>query len=764
MSEPLRQTYAEVFILTNGTNKDAYGLSNFHPASNVNRLDLYLEDGVSTNLVMVNFTASGKGYPTSQWFPALYTATIQHTVTGEAISRTFAKYSILIPPQILQWNANGSAPMPVGITVVQTAGDSLLGSFANYSALIGSHTATEDLYDDNAVAYVYENQTIGATTYNYGFYTVVFDGVSTYSWVRITNPVNQLNLVETKQYNVANAIIQKGNLPKPTSTVTISDEYIRYVLAYLAQVNAIALANQTAIGDEETANSILGRIVLAETDIDNIIDGTQDITYDPTISGLVATTLKEAIDEVVGRIVDIEDDVFNLETNKENVSNKATNFNTVNDTLYPSVEAVQEELDLKEDLENKATTWGTPNDTEYPTTKLVNDHFNVVETAIDVLEGRCDGEDAIISDIQQDVANIENGTTVIPTYVLKVQKIIGLDLQDDILLGEFKTALGNATQIVAGLMSAQDKENLDDLVALLATDDGDSVVNTIGEILAIFDQYPEGADLVTTLNSKVDKVSGKDLSTNDLTDVLKSYYDTAYSHSQITNGTNPHNTTFANLASKPTTVDGYGITDVYTKTYIDSLKDINGWTSSLLTTTPLTNGQTIATATLASKDKLTFICRNTSTGELDTDEVVGALMVNGNKLVFFDDANIYLTIGTTNSTFTTSAGYQLIIYGFEMEQQIAENIAYTPTDLLATNVQTAIDELSKEKANKYLDSKLNGTNSIREIIEGMQLVTNGDFSNGTTGWTASATSSISSSAGLLSNTGNGLGLAPYTLQ
>ena len=35
----------------------------------------------------------------------------------------------------------------------------------------------------------------------------------------------------------------------------------------------------------------------------------------------------------------------------------------------------------------------------------------------------------------------------------------------------------------------------------------------------------------------------------------------AYDHSQITDGTNPHGTTFANIASKPTTLSGYGITD-----------------------------------------------------------------------------------------------------------------------------------------------------------------------------------------------------------
>jgi hypothetical protein len=39
---------------------------------------------------------------------------------------------------------------------------------------------------------------------------------------------------------------------------------------------------------------------------------------------------------------------------------------------------------------------------------------------------------------------------------------------------------------------------------------------------------------------------------------------TAYDHSQATG--NPHNTTFGDLGSKPTTIAGFGITDAYTKT------------------------------------------------------------------------------------------------------------------------------------------------------------------------------------------------------
>jgi hypothetical protein len=40
----------------------------------------------------------------------------------------------------------------------------------------------------------------------------------------------------------------------------------------------------------------------------------------------------------------------------------------------------------------------------------------------------------------------------------------------------------------------------------------------------------------------------------------------AYNHSQVSDGTNPHATTFDNIASKPTTISGFGITDAVTNT------------------------------------------------------------------------------------------------------------------------------------------------------------------------------------------------------
>jgi len=141
----------------------------------------------------------------------------------------------------------------------------------------------------------------------------------------------------------------------------------------------------------------------------------------------------------------------------------------------------------------------------------------------------------------------EDGTNIKSNYVKKTRTILGIDLSDDILLGEFKTALGNATESLDGLMSSVDKSRLNALHALLGTEeDSNEVVDTINEILSIFNNYPEGADILTALAGKVDKVSGKGLSTNDYTDIEKNKVASAKTHADIVSG-NPHGTTKDNI-------------------------------------------------------------------------------------------------------------------------------------------------------------------------------------------------------------------------
>ena len=79
------------------------------------------------------------------------------------------------------------------------------------------------------------------------------------------------------------------------------------------------------------------------------------------------------------------------------------------------------------------------------------------------------------------------------------------------------TIIGNASSSLSGLMSATDKTNLDTLMALLGSNDADTVVDTIREVLAIFENYPEGADLVGELAKKVNVLDIVNVLTSDET-------------------------------------------------------------------------------------------------------------------------------------------------------------------------------------------------------------------------------------------------------
>ena len=64
--------------------------------------------------------------------------------------------------------------------------------------------------------------------------------------------------------------------------------------------------------------------------------------------------------------------------------------------------------------------------------------------------------------------------------------------------------LGEASQSLNGLLSAEDKRRLDVLYALLGEEgDADDVIDTINEVLAIFENYPEGFDIAGALALKV---------------------------------------------------------------------------------------------------------------------------------------------------------------------------------------------------------------------------------------------------------------------
>ena len=80
-----------------------------------------------------------------------------------------------------------------------------------------------------------------------------------------------------------------------------------------------------------------------------------------------------------------------------------------------------------------------------------------------------------------------DATSKLALKVDKTTKIANVAIDNGISLDELKTAIGLATTSLSGLMSATDKSYLNELYALLDTDDADALVNTLGEILALFE-------------------------------------------------------------------------------------------------------------------------------------------------------------------------------------------------------------------------------------------------------------------------------------
>ncbi len=271
---------------------------------------------------------------------------------------------------------------------------------------------------------------------------------------------------------------------------------------------------------------------IAATGIDRITfyneTGTAVISYDGTNLLLNRDSVDEEIMTVLNELGDLSNVVITSAANDNLIVNNGTNWVNITKTAFLS--AVNARIDT--------------NVSDIADRELISNKVNEV-----VSGGTTD--------------QYVNAAALYTKFLTKVDKaftIAGLDMQSgSITLGALKTAIGEATTSDNGLLSATDKTLIDVLRASYSDDDGNSLVDTIKEVLTAFDGFPESTDLMAYFATKVDKVAGKELSENDLTDELKTQYDDAVVHANTTDGTNPHLTTYANLVSKPTTFEGFGL-------------------------------------------------------------------------------------------------------------------------------------------------------------------------------------------------------------
>jgi hypothetical protein len=622
-SNAIKKVY-QIYFSKLGTILETFGDTHFNAQDDeVAVIKAFIEDGVVDNVTtLVNFTPEGRTAFTSHWFPMFYRGLQEKIVSGEAEPRTFAQFEITLPSIVLLMNG-GKTSVSQSMTVIQRYGSTHLGNFATITDLNTDNPASETYFDDSVVAFVYSNE--AGQTDQVGFYQVE-EVEEVWTWVLKTTLLYALS---TKQYNGATFTVGRGP-SNPQGVPTVSQSLIYQLMQEISYLD---------IGYE----SLNVDMTDLQDKVEALRDGSLPIEFNKNGTNLTSTQLDLAIKEVNVKTNTNENDITNI----ENGTTPITFDKSGTDLDAEFIEEAIKEVNVK------------TNANEQNIEKIV-DGTTIVKKA---------EQDASGNVITATYETKADATSKLATKVDKTRKIIGIDLQDDILLTEFKTAIGNATQSVAGLLSAEDKTHLDGLVALLETSDGDTIVDTIGEILAIFQNYPEGADLVTVLQGKVDKVVGKELSTNDFTDLLKAKLDSL--------------------------LDG---TQYYDKTYIDSLKNMNGWESELLGT--LSNNGTIALSIINQYNEIQMYAKDTL-GVIDNENIRPSLMQSGDSVYFFDDTEAFIMVDTVFG-FYAPIGYTLQVVGLKYTELKAVETTYdnTASGLDAENVQEAIDELQDEKVDK----------------------------------------------------------------
>jgi len=329
-------TKAVAYFLTDGSIRDKYGDTLFHPLSNVNLMEIYVEDGDPSNVMTINYNPAVKKRWATHWFPVFYRGMVEKKLTGESEPRTFAQYITYMPNILSSMNQNSETSMPVIATLRQQAGNNLIGSYATVADLPTSYGIWDDMQDleeNDVVAYVYDTPITGESSIN-GFYMVEFDG-SDYAWTLQTSGIT--NYVTAKQYDTWSLLIQAG-FGNPAEITEIADVQYRLIWQQINEMSAY--------------------IEAIDDDLQNILDGT--------------LPAGKTVADQNGEVID---------TTYERLDNKVISLWTPTDEQYPSAKLVSDKLDLKESLINKKTVLSDTH-TYYPTVKAVKDYVDDLETNI----------------------------------------------------------------------------------------------------------------------------------------------------------------------------------------------------------------------------------------------------------------------------------------------------------------------------------------------------------------------------------------------
>jgi hypothetical protein len=356
-------------------------------------------------------------------------------------------------------------------------------------------------------------------------------------------------------------------------------------------------------------------------------------------------------------------------SNYVNIS-KADFLQAVTDRLTTNEGAITTLQTEKEDKSNKITAWNTPTDVQYPSAKLTKDTLDLKEDKAN--KGATNGYAPLVSG------------KVPSTYIPN-----SYDNYEEVATYADLPAEGRTDTVYV-------------VIADETSGDNTSTYRWTGSVYGKISDVLSASEVKTLYESNAD--------TNAYTDAEKTKVQTAYDHSQETG--NAHDTTFAQLLSKPTTLSGFGILDAYTKSEVDSLieglKALKNVEQTDLTPSGLASGDTIAVTTIDGYDLIVVQAQVDNTDAsvvfVPNNIAVGDSFV---KVVSVTPAvNLTITKDATNYTFTVDSGtaIRIDVDGWVVSELTASEIEYdnTTSGIGSTNVQDAIDELlSTEEKIEY---------------------------------------------------------------
>lgn len=275
----------------------------------------------------------------------------------------------------------------------------------------------------------------------------------------------------------------------------------------------------------------------------------------------------------------------------------------------------------------------------------------------------------------------------------KLTQIAGLPIGDGITMNALVNQLRTATDNDKGLMSAVDKGRLDTLYQIL-TDNEESWVDTIHEILEILENYPEGTNLagvlhdlrqdITALETAnfLRKLNGIEPDQDGFIVINSTHIDNLSSIAAIDN--KKINTVLDILWNK---FDNYYLKgETYSTQEIDNLLDqlkaVYGWTDTHI-------GDFVANSDSFSNmlDYDYLILSASVSGEY-LSRLVNTATIKPNDTFILDGLTLTAT-SNDNGTLTFTSGTGTVsLYGVKMEQQKSENITYEDT-----NVKDELDRI-----------------------------------------------------------------------